>query len=276
MRNIFFTLSALLAITSVSSAETMVFSDTDAEANDGIASYVYDFQTGAFGIQLEGSNVGLIDAQSVSGIFNDRTVPGGLFPVNTENRLSVVINAGAGTFLPGDTPLANIGAGLDSAFLASDLSLLISQGFGSPNVTTNLIVTGGSTGGDPVLAGDPAPGTISLQDIFNDGSGRRDGGIMLSNSGEGDFAALGQITASFESNDGGLFDAEVDGDKINLLLDVAAALQLPIQDVAGVLNIDSENGGSLQYTLTARVPEPATFGLAGLALVGLVGLRRRS
>ena len=141
---------------------------------------------------------------------------------------------------------------------------------------TQTINFGEVVGGNEILAGNPPEGTISLQDIFNDGSGRRDGGIVLSNAGDGDFAALGQITASLSTNEGGIYDVELDGMNVNLLLDVDLAKSLPVGVRNATLDIVSENGGSLQYTLTANVPEPATFGLASLALVGLVGLRRRS
>ena len=128
---------------------------------------------------------------------------------------------------------------------------------------------------EPEAVGDPPSGSnINMQPVFNDGTGVWEDAIMVMDANDTGDLMIGE--PSFSQNDEGLFGI-VPGTapgKFTLTLDVDAALNGPIRDVGAALTIPT-NGGDLQYTLSARVPEPATFGLAGLALVGLVGLRRR-
>ncbi|TWT31037.1 hypothetical protein KOR34_44110 [Posidoniimonas corsicana] len=166
MKNTALAFAALFALTSFANAATMVVVDNPPgsadEANDGLPSYYYDAITGEFWLDGEGTGIGLVDAQSASGLFSDRSVPGGLFPVDTESRMSVVINAGTGSTLP-DVRLANIGMGLTPDFLAQDLTLLWSAGFGNPNVETGLVWQGVPEPATAGLAGLAIAGVLGFR-----------------------------------------------------------------------------------------------------------------
>jgi len=130
---------------------------------------------------------------------------------------------------------------------------------------------------DPLLAGSPDGGPISLQDAFRQGgdTGTAAGAIALSNAGEGE---LGEITFDLSGPDAGLFGVSINGLSVDLTLDNAAARGLaPDTALSAVLTLNSANnsGNPLVYDLGANVPEPSTVALAGLALVGLVGFTRR-
>jgi hypothetical protein len=116
---------------------------------------------------------------------------------------------------------------------------------------------------------------ISLQPAIDDGSGLLDDAIHLYNYceifGSGPFYDLGEITITVSNDPFGLFAADLDGDNVDLLLDVNAARRLPPGTMATAdLLIESQFFTSLNYTLTAVVPEPSTLLLALVAL-GVIG-----
>lgn len=136
----------------------------------------------------------------------------------------------------------------------------------------------GSLGGvvvdDPMLVGDPVDGSpISLQSVFDDRSDALPGAIMLSN-GTGDFNLITGLSLGLV-DPLGVFDAQLNGDKVDLFINGSVARSLPGGTMASAELTVMSDFGDLTYTLTATVPEPSTFGLGGLALAGLAGLRRR-
>ncbi|MGI9428027.1 MAG: hypothetical protein ACR2NM_05175, partial [Bythopirellula sp.] len=136
---------------------------------------------------------------------------------------------------------------------------------GSGQITTNtgeppldfaggtITVMGPGGGSDPVAAGDPADGsTISMQSAFRDGGILADA-IMVSDTNTGSDPALAITGFSFNSNDFDLFSAQEGSDplKVDLLIDVAAARQLPPGSMVGAELVVATNGGDLTYQLTA-------------------------
>ncbi|MEN1680558.1 MAG: PEP-CTERM sorting domain-containing protein [Planctomycetota bacterium] len=135
-------------------------------------------------------------------------------------------------------------------------------------------VIGGATMVDPMLVGDPAGGsTIDLTADFTSGT---DGGIdiALSNGGDGDLGAIG---ADITNDALGIFSAIPSPTGVDVVLDVSGlnlASIAPGPQTAD-LTVTSANGGSLVYTVSASIPEPASAGLVSLVLAGLAGVRRR-
>ncbi len=163
------------------------------------------------------------------------------------------------------------------------------EGGGQPPsepITPFTLSFGGTIGGDPVLAGMPVSGSdlsAELQEAFNN----RNGGpaivpdaIMVFNDGEGAFGDLQTISNVVTDNlpeiDVFLQPGSGEG-KYDLVMDG------PFGDLArgtmimGDIEITAtgDPDGLLQYTFSAKIPEPSTVALASLALVGLVGLARR-
>lgn len=135
---------------------------------------------------------------------------------------------------------------------------------------------GGVTVTDPMLVGTPGAGPIDLTDDFINRTNSSTADIVASNGGDGE---LGTISAVLD--DDTYFGVSVNGNDIDLTLDTSG-INLALQPAGTVLSAQltvSASGdadGDLTYTVQASVPEPATIGLFGLGIVGLVGLRRRS
>lgn len=193
---------------------------------------------------------------------------------------------GFGPALSGDFSLEPAGTSVDFAQIVaatgSIVDFTITFGTTTPGVQGGFdgsFAVGGSVMVDPMLAGDPADGeTIDLTPEFKDFSNFKDNAIALSNT-EGDFSELGAIGLVEGGANPELFVPVVDGENIDIGLDLSSlslSQILPNTSFTSSLQVTSENGGDLSYTLSVTVPEPSTIGLLGLGVVGLVGMRRRS
>lgn len=243
-------------------------------------------------------------------IDSNGSLPGGNAPLFANNGdfgtagdlVDVTAGIAAGLTNAGVDPRLAVGTGAGNDLLGS---LFLDYAGGNASVSVNLtqggysqdgvltvdtdptfiantlnIVPEDTGGGDPVAVGDPESGSmISLQGAFDDGSGMLPEAIMVMNDNPQSDPPL-QFDVDdliFTQNDEGLFGADInpnDSSKIDLMIDVDAARQGSGRDVMAVLQIQT-NGGTLEYQLTASVPEPSTVALAGLAMVGLVGFARR-
>jgi hypothetical protein len=303
-KTICLTIAALLCTSVANAALTGVFKSLGSES---IANAVFtgDVDLYEFAVTNTGDNATSVEA-SFSGAFitaantafEDTSgipqvfgfdVPDAFFVLpNSANVLATGTMDNATTLsssftLPGDTAiLPGGGAETVMAFLA------VTAGSDAPTFNTGRaaingafedIVLGGGGGGDPVAEGMPAPGSeISLQGAFNDYSGILAEAIMLTNTNTGSDTPLEITGLAFDSNDGGLFGAEINSSdplKIDLTIDVAAAQKSTEDAVSAVLRVQHNGGDDFLYTLTASVPEPSTIALSSLALVGLVGFLRR-
>ncbi|WP_425397543.1 PEP-CTERM sorting domain-containing protein [Aeoliella sp.] len=197
---------------------------------------------------------------------------------NSEDTTSVL--SGAWTLPGATTAIVAPGATTTMAYLTvpTGETPTYTAGRGAVEGSFVDILLGSTGGGDPVAIGDPSDGSmISMQGAFNDKSGVLAEAIMLSNDNPQSDDPLAISELVFTSNDHDLFSAAPNGSdplKVDLFIDYDAARLLPKQNVQGVLEVRT-NGGTLTYTLGARVPEPSTIALSSLALVGLVGLARR-
>ena len=113
---------------------------------------------------------------------------------------------------------------------------------------------------------DVAPGTnINLQSIWSDGSYLLEDALTLTED---------EITGV--SVDNPLFTSAFDGNSVDLGIDWAAARQLPSgTPISGTVTVSTANSGNYSWPVSATVPEPSSVALAGLAMVGLVGLVSR-
>jgi len=118
----------------------------------------------------------------------------------------------------------------------------------------------------------PASGTdISLQAAFDDLSDFVAGAITIT----GDTGIESAIVTDGVGGD--IFEAEINGLSVDLRINGDNARDAaPNTAAAAALQVITADGSVFDYTLSATVPEPATMSMIGLALVGLVGMRRRS
>jgi len=128
---------------------------------------------------------------------------------------------------------------------------------------------GGAVGG---AVADPVSGTpISLQDAFDDLSDFVASAITIT----GDTGITSAIVTDGVGGD--IFEAEINGLSVDLRINGDNARNAaPNTAAAAALQVITADGSTFDYTLSATVPEPATMSMIGLALVGLVGMRRRS
>lgn len=282
--------TALLLAGHANAAVMVTGNVTPAEITDGFA--VFDI-----GLESDEGPINGVDA-TFNGDFNQIN-PFGLSTIFTNNNGAIDGTGGNSRldtqFKFGDNVLS-IGAAESSTLLQAAITNLGDSNTGMLPLA-QIVIPEGSTGdfnfnievrGNPnaiplmgsigsvlpldMLVGDPADGSIvDLTNVFLNGGAEA---IALSNSG-GDFSALGNIDVSLDDNS--FFSAALVGESVGLGISVPNPAQFaPGTVLTANLSVDSDNGGSLSYTLQASVPEPASMGLLGLAFVGLIGLRRRS
>lgn len=178
--------------------------------------------------------------------------------VKSMASLGTTAIANAGGFYLGNAILASGEAGTVTALFLRD----------GEQVGMATAALGGGVMGD--LFNLPSGSDISLQSVWDDFSDFLDNALTLSDP-------TNSITSIDLVNDNGdVFAAAIDGTSIDLSINRAFARTLPPGTLAtATLNVVTAQGDA-SFTLSASVPEPATFALVGLGLVGLVGLRRRS
>lgn len=162
---------------------------------------------------------------------------------------------------------ADAGAILPSGLAEGDLSNyeLLFRSLAAPTVdiTGTWSCLDCSPGG---IEGTPAPGGLDLGMIV------AAGGLI-----EDAITFTGAPTAADFSNQSipNLFFANIDGNSIDIGVDMVLAQTFAAGTVAtGDLSI-SGDGGPFDYQVEAVIPEPTTIGLAGLALAGVFAARRR-
>lgn len=149
---------------------------------------------------------------------------------------------------------------------------VVITGSGVSDPRVNPIAITGGLGGPGGAESSVADGSsISLQSAFDDLSDFVDNAIVIS----GDTGIASAVVT--DGPEGDVFEAVIDGLNVDLSINgaVARAFATPTAASAGLL-VTTNDGSEFNYTLTATVPEPTTLGLVGLALVGIVGMRRNS
>lgn len=233
---------------------------------------VYDPATGS--IVLDGlSNVGGIQLSTTDNGGTDALAPGnalGGFLSTAEQQLDWLFFSplSGGPFDLGQVaPLEVSQAALDDNYF---LGVVIS-GSGEADPRVNPIAITGGVMTASAMANPASGSTIDLQAAFDDLSDFISGAIVIS-----DDTGIASAVVT-DGPEGDVFEAIIDGLNVDLAIngDVARAFATPTAASAGLL-VTTNDGSEFSYTLTATVPEPATFGLVGLALLGFVGTRRRS
>lgn len=149
---------------------------------------------------------------------------------------------------------------------------------------------GGGGGDDPILGGDPVSGTdltAALQAAFdNRGPGNDrvvvEDAIMVMNDADGGlFADLGAIDTSDVTDNLPTIDTFLEpgsGEgKYNLVMEGPYSTLDRGTMIMGDIVITAANTGDqvLNYSFSAKIPEPSTVALSTLAFVGLIGFARR-
>lgn len=234
------------------------------DSGSGALSFTYDNSDGNLaGIRLNSSAAGLVSGQATD---LDGTITGALSVINDQapnfiewgNLVGFTFGAdvAAGAVLP---------TGLSQSDLDSDYELLF-RSLSAPTVNIAGILTLADGGG---LTPNPAPGALDLGAIVAAG-GLIEDAIT--------FTGTGSLTGVDLSNQSipNLFFANIDGLSVDIGVDMALAQTFAAGTVATADLSVSGDGGPFNYSLTGVIPEPTSLGLAGLALVGLFGARRRS
>jgi serralysin len=210
--------------------------------DDGRTSIQYDARTGEFTIEPDGTPVGLFDIRSASGIFNATAVtfpnPGLGLNVDTASRkFWAALPAQA---VNSDFSLGVIAdPGLQQAFLLNDLTLTVSNGFGTANHLADLVYVPGLDYGDaPDAAAGTGPGNYYT--------------VLTDNGAQHAFAAGLRIGANLDGDNGTSQNAAANADDvITTLPDDEDGVIDPMTDL--VLTAGAAPTVNLRVTNTAGI-----------------------